>query len=151
MTTPTTATTSMSHEGWIEIHQLITEHAWTLDHGDPCRLADHYTSGGVLLGLEKPLVGRDALLEWGEWRASLDGRTSRHVHTNVRLTVEDGVHRGLVTTMLYRHEGDGVGHTIPLFVSDYYDTYEQEEGRWLIAHRDMRRVFVDAERLAGSR
>lgn len=134
-----------------DIHALIMEHSWVLDHGNPAELADMYTDDGVLVGLEKPLVGRESLLQWGAWRAGLKGRTSRHVHTNVRLSLEDGVYCGVVNTMLYRYEGEGVGHTVPFLVSDYHDTYENVDGRWLIAHRDMRRVFVDADRQAGPR
>jgi uncharacterized protein (TIGR02246 family) len=146
-----TSLTTVAPEDRAAIHDLVTEHAWTLDHGDPARLAEHYTEDGELIGLDKPLIGRDAIGTWGRWRAGLKGRTSRHVHTNVRLTVEDGVHRGVVTTLLYRHEGDGMGGTVPFLVSDYVDTYEKVDGRWLIAHRDMRRVFADPARVGGTR
>lgn len=146
-----TLSTPVEPHDWQAIHDLVVAHAWTLDHGDPRDLADHYTEDGVLIGLEKPLEGRSALRAWGEWRAGVVDRTSRHVHTNIRLTRHDGEHRGVVTTLLYRHEGDGLGGTVPLLVSDYLDTYRRVEGRWLIARREMRRVFADSARIGGPR
>lgn len=138
---------------WIALHELITRHAWVLDHGDPRDLGSLYTEDGSLLGLEAPLIGRRAIDDWAAKRAVITDRTSRHVHTNVRITVDEhGTHHGLMTTLLFRHDGEGVGPTTPFIVNDYRDTYaEQPDGTWLIAQRDMQRVFVDATRLGGSR
>ncbi len=131
-----------------EIQALITEHAWVLDRGDVRDLPRLYTDDGVLLGLEEPLHGRPAIAQWAERRATLTGRRSRHVHTNVRLVTAGGAEaRGTMVTLLYRHEGDGLGSTVPLSVSDYDDSYRRVDGQWLIARREMRRAFVDPARV----
>lgn len=131
------------------IEDLVVEHAWVLDHGDPRRLPDLYTDSGQLLGLGEPLVGRAALAGWAEQRALLSGRVSRHVHTNVRLTVDDsGTVHGDVVTLLYRHDGEGSGPTWPFLVLDYTDIYaRQDDGSFLFASRSITRVFVDGTRV----
>lgn len=133
-----------------QIQALITEHAWVLDRGDVRDLPRFYTDDGVLLGLEEPLHGRPAIEQWAERRAALTGRRSRHVHTNVRLAAADtgaDTASGTMVTMLYRHEGEGLGATVPLSVSDYDDIYRRVDGRWLIARREMRRAFADPDRV----
>jgi len=131
-----------------ELHRLITEHAWILDRGNILDLPGLYTDDGVLLGLEQPLQGRDQIQAWSQKRAALTTRTSRHVHANVRFqhVAEDVVH-GTLVTLLFRHEGNGLGSSTPLSVSDYDDTYQRVEGRWLLRRREMTRVFVDGTRI----
>jgi ketosteroid isomerase-like protein len=133
------------------IEDLVADHAWVLDHGDPRNLPDLYTQDGRLLGLGQPLEGRAALQQWAEQRAQLTERTSRHVHTNLRLRAgEAGTVEGTVTTLLYRHDGPGTGPAWPMLVLDYTDVYaEQGDGRWLFASRSIQRVFLDQTREVG--
>jgi hypothetical protein len=130
-----------------EVDDLVTEHAWILDHGDPATLADLYTDDGELLGLAEPLVGRDAIRGWGVERAKLD-RVSRHVHTNLRVRagVGDRV-LGSVMTLLYRQDGVDVSPTYPVLVLDYDDEYALSDGRYRFARRRITRIFLDRERL----
>lgn len=149
---PSPPETAVEPATWIALNELITRHAWILDHGDPRDLGGLYTEDGVLTGLERPLVGRPAIDAWANQRAQLKDRTSRHVHANVRLFAVDGVHFGSMVTMLFRHDGEGVGPTTPFVVLDYSDRYRQSaDGTWLIAERTMQRVFVDASRAGGGR
>ncbi|MFG2091610.1 MULTISPECIES: nuclear transport factor 2 family protein [unclassified Spirillospora] len=149
---PKPPATPVAPATWIALNELITRHAWVLDHGDPRDLGSLYTEDGSLIGLGEPLVGRAAIDRWALERAEITDRTSRHVHTNVRITVDDdGVHHGLMTTLLFRHDGEGPGPTTPFIVNDYQDTYRQEpDGTWLIAERVMRRVFIDGSRIGGT-
>ncbi|MCF7547924.1 nuclear transport factor 2 family protein [Pseudonocardia sp. WMMC193] len=131
------------------IEELVAEHAWILDHGDPRDLPRLYTADGELLGLGDPLVGQAALQGWADRRATLTERTSRHVHTNLRLrTGADGTVRGTLMTLLYRHDGAGTGPSWPLLVLDYTDVYAREGDRWLFASRSIERVFTDPDREA---
>lgn len=133
------------------VEDLVVEHAWVLDHGDPRDLPDLYTEDGELLGLGEPLVGRAALDGWAQQRAELTERVSRHVHTNLRLTVDDtGTVRGYVMTLLYRHDGEGAGPTWPFLVLDYSDVYARlDDGSYRFASRSIERVFVDDTRADG--
>lgn len=130
-----------------QIDDLITEHAWVLDHGDPATLADLYLEDGELLGLAEPLIGQAAIRAWGVERAKLD-RVSRHVHTNLRVVSDpDGSLRGSVMTLLYRQDGADVSPTYPVLVLDYEDRYALDGGRYRFARRQITRIFVDEARL----
>jgi hypothetical protein len=130
-----------------QIDDLITEHAWVLDHGDPAALADLYVEDGELLGLVEPLVGRDAIRAWGVERAKLD-RVSRHVHTNLRVVLgEDDRLLGNVMTLLYRQDGAEKSPTFPILVLDYDDEYALSEGRYKFVRRQITRIFTDHQRL----
>lgn len=131
-----------------ELRRLIAEHAWILDRGNVLDLPQLYTEDGVLLGLEQPLHGRAQIEAWSRKRAAITTRTSRHVHANIRFDqVADDLVHGTLVTMMFRHEGDGLGSSTPLSVSDYDDTYRRIEGRWLLQRREMRRAFVDSTRV----
>lgn len=134
------------------IEDLIADHAWVLDHGDPTDLPDLYTDDGRLLGVGPPLDGRAALVGWAQRRAALTGRVSRHVHTNIRLErLEEDRVRGQLVTLLYRHDGPGDGPSWPMLVLDYHDVYaRQADGRWLFAERTVTRVFTDQTRTEAS-
>lgn len=142
--------TSVDAETRAAIEDLIVEHAWILDHGDPRDLPTLYTAEGELLGLAAPLVGQEALQRWADERAAMTQRTSRHVHTNLRLTRgADGDVTGNVMTLLYRHDGDGTGPSWPFLVLDYTDAYSRmDDGSYRFVRRSIERVFVDATRQA---
>lgn len=144
----TASTHKMDGETRSAIDELIAEHAWVLDHGDPADLPDLYTAEGRLLGLGPPIEGAAALGEWAQRRAQLHDRVSRHVHTNLRLHRIDEDHvQGVLITLLYRHDGAGAGPSWPLLVLDYHDEYAREaDGRWLFAERSISRVFTDSTR-----
>lgn len=138
----------LSQRARAAIEDLVTEHAWVLDHGDPATLPDLYTDDGELLGLGQPLRGRADLTRWAANRATMTERTSRHVHTNLRLqTVAAGEARGSLITLLYRHDGEGSGPTWPMLVLDYADRYRQmSDETWRFESRSISRVFVDRTR-----
>lgn len=134
-----------------ELRRLIAEHAWMLDRGNVLDLPELYTQDGVLLGLEQPLHGRAQIQAWSRQRATITTRTSRHVHANIRFDqVADDLVHGTLVTMLFRHEGDGLGSSTPLSVSDYDDTYQLIDGRWLLQRRQMTRAFADSTRAPAS-
>jgi hypothetical protein len=131
-----------------QIADLVAEHAWVLDRGDPRRLPDLYRPDGQLLGLGEPIIGREALERWADARAKLD-RVSRHVHTNQRSWQDpDGVWHGSLITLLWRHDGPGDGPAWPQLVLDYDDVYDfGADGRCRFARRQISRVFVDRARV----
>lgn len=130
-----------------QLRRLIAEHAWILDRGNVLDLPRLYTEDGILVGLDKPLVGRTAIAKWSRERAALTTRRSRHVHANIRFDqLNDELVLGTLVTTLYRHEGDGLGSSTPLSVSDYDDAYALVDGQWLLQRREMTRAFVDHTR-----
>jgi hypothetical protein len=125
------------------IEQLITEHAWLVDHGRADRLHELYCAHGTITGAGLKLAGREAIAAWGRERVR-SGRTARHVCTNIRL-VQAGENRVLGHTIitLYRSVGtEGDPSPTPMAVGDWRDVYERTpEGRWLIAERKIVVLF----------
>lgn len=142
--------TTVPAEWRASVEDLVAEHAWVLDRGDPRKLPDLYEPSGELIGLGEPLVGRAALERWAEHRAGIQ-RISRHVHTNLRLWIDSaGQVRGNLLTLLYRYDGSAtgpVGPTWPALVLDYDDVYAINGDRCRFQRREITRVFVDTERV----
>jgi len=128
----------------LAIQALTNEHAWRLDHGAADTLWQLYAEDGALVGLPpEDLLGREALRAWGAKRVKLP-RVSRHVETNHRLEWRGGVLHGTLYASVYRDEcveRPDATETTPLMVGDYFDTYVQKNGQWLIARREIRRAF----------
>lgn len=124
-----------------EIIALTVEHAYRLDHGMADTLHELYTHDGELLGLPPTdLIGRDAIKKWGAKRVTLI-RTSRHVETNHRVVLNDGVLTGTLVATVYRSDTEDVTNTKPFMIGDYEDIYEREDGQWKIRQRVIRKSF----------
>ena len=130
-------------EARIEIGELITEHAWLIDHGQADRLPQLYTEPCALRGVGEDLIGLDALRAWSVRRAAMTTRTSRHVCTNIRLVNEGhGRAGGTVLVTLFRHDGPATGVPVPFAVGEYDDRYALcPDGRWRFESRRFSIVF----------
>ena len=86
--------------------------------------------------------GRDALISRYASRTPGD-RASRHSSTNLRVTVApDGSLRGTGILVVYRHEGEGMGTTLPVGLQDFTDRYVQlADGTWRFAERVLQEIF----------
>jgi len=126
-----------------EIEALIHEHAWLLDNRGGEKLADLYLPEGRLYGLGPEKKGRAALAAYGEARTTIEGRTARHVCTNLRLSPADsGRIAGHHLITLYRHDGEGLGPAVACALADAHDVYAQDaDGHWKIAERRMELTF----------
>ncbi len=122
---------------------LVAEYVWLIDHGAADRVASLFTEEGRLLGLGEDIVGRAAIAAWGERRAAMRERTTRHVCTNLRLTHESpGRVRGTVLLTVYRHDGPPPRPATPFMVGDFEDIYERgQDGSWRIAERRLVPAF----------
>ena len=77
----TTPAGELSVAARVEIGELITEHAWLIDHGHADQLPRLYTEPCALYGVGEDLVGMEALRAWSVRRAAMTTRTARHVCT----------------------------------------------------------------------
>ena len=137
------ASSALPLEARIEIGDLITEHAWLIDHGHADRLPQLYTEPCALRGVGEDLIGMDALRAWSVKRAAMTTRTARHVCTNIRLVDEGHGHaRGTVLVTLFRHDGPTSGAPVPFAVGEYDDRYALcPDGRWRFESRRFSIVF----------
>lgn len=126
-----------------EIEALVYEHAWLLDNRGGEKLAELYLADGRLYGLGPEKKGKAALAAYGIARSAIEGRTARHVCTNLRLWRADGdriAGHHLIT--LYRHDGDGPGPADACAMADAHDLYARDaHGHWKIAERRLDLVF----------
>lgn len=103
-------------------------------------IVELFTPEGVWESDEARLEGRDALLGFFGDAEAAAGRKSRHVSSNIAITVTgDDTAEGLSYFTLYRHVGakprvpdlDGQ----PVIVGHYTDRFVRTADGWRIAHR----------------
>lgn len=120
-----------------QIHDLITEHSWLLDHGRWHDVADLYTDEARLEIGPTILQGRSAFSAWANGRAADRGRRTHHQCTNIRIArAPDGTVEGAV--MLVLHVSTDGGPAAIEFVGEYRDRYCQDsQGRWRFQQRSL--------------
>lgn len=120
-----------------EISDLVTEHAWLLDHGRWHDTAELFLAdASVSLG-PRTLNGRAALLAWADDRAANAGRRTHHQCTNIR-TVADSDDEASGWVMLVLHVSDGGAAPYTDFIGEYRDRYRRDgDGRWRFQERQL--------------
>jgi hypothetical protein len=117
-------------------------------------MAAYFTADGVFdLGGAARFAGRAAIQASLRQRTARGPRTSRHVTSNYRCTL-DGDDRAAVEYLICTYGADGepvVPLEGPTAVGDMRDDFVCDaDGRWWIASRVFTPVFVDEERFAPS-
>lgn len=94
-----------------ECEWVLLQSMRNTDFGQAARTADLFVPDGVMVVGSTVLRGRAAIREALAQRQALTGRVSRHVATNVMLTVLDADHaEGSCYVTVYRHDGEpGMG------------------------------------------
>jgi hypothetical protein len=121
-----------------EIEALNVEFWYRVDHHGGDRVAELFTADGVYSVPGGRNVGRDAIATSYERRRARGPRVSRHVHTNLRLTIESPERaHGVSMLTLWARDGEAPqAVTLPVSVSDVEDDYVRDaEGHWRIEHR----------------
>jgi hypothetical protein len=128
--------------------RLVLDFAYFSDYQDPDALGALFTADGRM---ERPsgdaLIGRDAIVK--SYRARPGGRVTRHVCTNIRITVESVDRaRGLTYAVVYAANANTLadGHFgIPAeprqLVGEFADEFVKTEEGWRIASRVARFVM----------
>ena len=122
--------------------RLVVAYTHLVDGGQAAKVADLFTDDGVWTFGAQRYEGRSAIREAFAQREATD-RVSRHVCTNLRVTVTDAEHAsGVVYLTLYRFDGAGAGHPDPVLVGDYHDEFVLTAQGWRFAERHTSAVFV---------
>jgi hypothetical protein len=126
-----------------EIEALNARFAWLVDHRDGMGVEELFTADAVYGWTDRFASGREQIRSFFELRRARGRRTSRHVYTNLHLTVESA-ERAFGTTLLtlYACDGDPPHPASPVLVADYEDIYVRDENeQWLYAKRIVTPVF----------
>ena len=126
--------------------RLSIDYAYYRDHGDAKSYANLFTEDGTLQLVGPPMKGREVIEK--EAIGRMAGTVSRHVNTNIRVTLIDATHaEGVVYLTLYAAKGSiANGRPVemdgPIFVSDYVDTYVKTKDGWRISSRKLVPAFA---------
>ena len=124
-----------------DLNAAFTHH---LDHGDIAALAGLFTVDAVYTNGTRESRGRAAIEALFRQRVAKGPRTSRHIYSGLRLTIESA-REASGTSVCLSFAADGLPPlpAKPFLVGDFVDRYRREDdGRWRIAERHIHRVFT---------
>jgi uncharacterized protein (TIGR02246 family) len=131
-----------------EIEALNVEFWHRVDHQNGEGVAELFCEDGVYSVPGGRNAGRAAIDQSYALRAARGPRVSRHVHSNLRLTVESPTRASAVSMLtLWARDGEApLALTLPVSVTDVRDDYVQgEDGVWRIQHRHLTTAFLGDE------
>ena len=124
-----------------DLNAAFTHH---LDHGDIPALVDLFTVDALYTNGTRESRGRAAIEALFRQRVAKGPRTSRHIYSGLRLTIESA-REASGTSVCLSFAADGLPPlpAKPFLVGDFVDRYRREDdGRWRIAERRIHRVFT---------
>jgi len=125
-------------------HYVLVEIWFDIDHRDGSQVSSWFTPTARLRIGGHEVHGTAQIDALYAARHARGPRTARHLISNVRLT-SCGPDRASVLSALTMYAADGTPpHTGagPTMVGDVRDEFELAGGRWLIASRDIRTLFI---------
>jgi uncharacterized protein (TIGR02246 family) len=141
----------MDHERALvraQIEALNVEFWYRVDHQNGDGVAELFCEDGVYSVPGGRNAGRAAIAASYVARAARGPRVSRHVHSNLRLTVESPSRAQAVSILtLWARDGEApLPLTLPVSVSDVHDTYVKgDDDVWRIEHRHLTAAFMGDE------
>lgn len=131
-----------------DCESLVVAYSHHIDMDEAAKVAALFTEDGVWESAEATMEGRDQIAAAFEQRQANAGRRSRHVCTNVAVTLTSAdTADGLCYFTLYRAdgvEGAVVFDTVPAMVGEYRDRFRRTSDGWRIAHRTATAGFIRA-------
>ena len=126
-----------------EIHDLIVEFTWKLDHAEPAGFADLFEAEGRFVTGQGVIAGAAGLQDFADKRTAMI-RTSRSVLSNHRLVrLSDSLIEGTVLVTLYMRDGTDPGDPVAHSVSEYRDLYARgDDDLWRFRERNSVPIFT---------
>jgi SnoaL-like domain len=126
----------------LSLSRLVVEISWRIDHGQADRVWELFVADGVLNTSGTPLIGHDAIRDWGRARVASTMR-SRHICSGMRFT-DRGHGRATGSTLLtvFMHDGDGLGAPVPAVVGEDTDEFVHTDTGWRFASRTFETLFA---------
>jgi len=131
----------------IALEDLNTGFTHYLDHDRIEELVDLFTEDAIYTHGERRSEGREAIRALFRARAAAGVRTCRHLCSGLRLDIDsEATARGSSVCLTFAFDGPPpVTSAIPHLVADFEDVYRRcADGKWRIAVREIRRIFVAA-------
>jgi hypothetical protein len=126
------------------LHLRMADYWHEVDLNSGVGASAYYTEDGVFEGGNEPLVGREAINAFYQWRIGRGVRTSRHVVTNFRADFQDATHATTYCIMLL-FAADGapiLPSTPPIMITDLIDEcVKGDDGQWLYKRRSFTPLF----------
>lgn len=126
------------------LEDLNSAFAYHLDHNEIDALINLFAVDALYTHGERISRGRGEIEELFRNRATKGPRTSRHMLSGLRLSIESATAAGGSSVCL-SFAADGVPPlpAKPFLVADFEDRYRRDgDGRWRFAERHIHRVFV---------
>ena len=128
--------------------RLIVAYTHLIDMGEAAKVAELFTDDGVWESAEATMEGREQIAAGFGRRQANTGRRSRHVCTNVSVTLTSSDRaEGLCYFTLYRADDVDaavVFDTVPTMVGEYRDRFRRTPDGWRIEHRTATAGFIRA-------
>jgi hypothetical protein len=126
----------------LSLSRLVVEISWRIDHGQADRVWELFVADGVLDTSGTPLVGHDAIRNWGRARVASTVRT-RHICSGMRF-IDRGNGRATGSTLLtvFMHDGEGRGPAVPAVVGEDTDEFVRAGAGWQFASRTFETLFA---------
>jgi ketosteroid isomerase-like protein len=126
-----------------EIESVLTEWSWLIDHGNAQEACMLYTHDAEQSIAGATAIGAEAIAQGLKRCAEMAGRTSRHVISNLRLSLSsDSTVDATWILTLYRSD-DVTKPAKPVLVGDVQDLFRKEASGWKIKSRKIVSVFSD--------
>lgn len=129
----------------LALEDLNADFVHHLDYGNVDALIDLFCEDAIYTHGERRSEGRADIAELFRKRAASGTRTSRHIYSGLRLTIEyPTLARGTSVCLTFAADGKPPLPAKPLLVADFFDVYRYcNDGRWRFQSRDIQRIFVD--------
>jgi ketosteroid isomerase-like protein len=124
-----------------DLNAAFTRH---LDHNEIEALAGLFTTDAVYTHGARRSEGRAAIEALFRNRVAKGPRTSRHLYSGLRFTIESATAAtGTSVCLSFAADGEPPLPAKPFLVADFIDRYRRDaDGRWRFAARHIERIFV---------
>ena len=128
----------------LELEALNAAFAHHLDHNEIDALIDLFTPDALYTHGARASRGRDEIEQLFRRRQANGPRTSRHLLSGLRLSIESATQAaGTSVCLSFAADGTPPLPARPFLVADFEDRYRLDgDGRWRFAERHIHRVFV---------
>jgi SnoaL-like domain len=118
---------------------LMHEYGYRFDHGNGVGVADLFVDDGEWISPAVSCRGRDELIAFFTLRDQMTERLTRHVVTNITVTVhsaDEATARSIAIEYRGNRGPDGMTtDTVPALVGDYEDEFVRVDGVWKFRRR----------------
>lgn len=126
---------------------VVTRLWFEIDHAAGARASSFFTPDAILTFDQRTFTGTAEIDAVYATRAARGARVSRHLVTNLVVVRSDAASASTVSSMLLFAQDGEAPHltTEPAAVGDVLDELVLRDGRWLIASRTIRMLFLASD------